>query len=582
MRKRYRLVIVLLVTGVCSLFLYPTVRWYFFTPRDEQALAQGSREQIRDYSRRTAVQDLEVLAEAARRGEAVPDGLEFLIDSAKRAYRGRTQPDTWDAAAVSRAFSRSDVLGLIEARYADRILRIKRFQQNAVQLGLDLSGGLSIVLQGDMDALNESFREQYQRAPSAEERDIIFSQTLEILNGRVDRFGLTEPVIRRQGPDQIYIEIPGAQDPELIRSIIMESGGLNFRLHDPEATQAFNIYHRSNPSVVPNPDGTLPVEDIVPDDVLIFGIYTRDRYGIDEFTGYTALKKEIALDGSHIQHVSADRDNQFNEPGVSFILDSEGGDIFYEFTSANQGNALAIVLDNRVKTIATINQPIRDSVRISGRFSIEEANNIATVLRSAALPVRLDVVSQQSIGPSLGADTITQGLYALLGGLGLVLVFMLLYYRSAGINAVVAQVLNIYLMFSILSAFNFTLTLPSIAGFILTIGMAVDSSVIIFERIKEELRLGKSRKAAVEAGFDKAFWTVMDANITTFIAALFLSQLGSGPIRGFAVCLSIGIFSSVFTALFVSRLIFDFGTDVVGAKKIKISWFIKDNMEASQ
>ena len=192
------------------------------------------------------------------------------------------------------------------------------------------------------------------------------------------------------------------------------------------------------------------------------------------------------------------------------------------------------------------------------------------------------MVSQQSIGPSLGADTITQGLYALLGGLGLVLLFMLLYYRTAGINAVVAQILNIYLMFSILSAFNFTLTLPSIAGFILTIGMAVDSSVIIFERIKEELRLGKSRKAAVEAGFDKAFWTVMDANITTFIAALFLSQLGSGPIRGFAVCLSIGIFSSVFTALFVSRLIFDFGTDVLGVKKMKISWFLKSNMEISQ
>jgi len=159
-----------------------------------------------------------------------------------------------------------------------------------------------------------------------------------------------------------------------------------------------------------------------------------------------------------------------------------------------------------------------------------------------------------------------------LGGVAAVLVFMLVYYRTAGINAIIAQLLNFYLMFSILSALNFTLTLPAIAGFILTIGMAVDASVIIFERMKEEMLLGKSRKAVVEAGFDKAFWAIMDSNITTFIAALFLSQLGSGPIKGFAVSLAIGVFSSVFTALFVSRLIFDFGTDVMHSKKLSVSW----------
>jgi preprotein translocase subunit SecD len=197
------------------------------------------------------------------------------------------------------------------------------------------------------------------------------------------------------------------------------------------------------------------------------------------------------------------------------------------------------------------------------------------MLRTAALPVELEVINQQSIGASMGEDTIRQGFYALLGGVIAVLVFMVLYYKTAGINAVMAQVLNFYIMFSVLSAFNFTLTLPSIAGFILTIGMAVDASVIIFERMKEELRDGKGRKAAIDAGFDKAFWAIMDSNITTFIAALFLSQLGSGPIKGFAVALAIGIFSSVFTALFVSRLIFDFSTDVLGSKKLSVSWRIK-------
>jgi preprotein translocase subunit SecD len=212
-------------------------------------------------------------------------------------------------------------------------------------------------------------------------------------------------------------------------------------------------------------------------------------------------------------------------------------------------------------------------------MSAEEAETLAVTLRTAALPVDLDVVNQQSIGPALGADMITQGLYALLGGLAAVMIFMLIFYKSAGINAVIAQLLNIYLMFSILSAFNFTLTLPSIAGFILTIGMAVDANVIIFERMKEELRLGKGRKAAVDSGFDKAFWAIMDSNITTFIAALFLSQLGTGPIQGFAVSLSIGVFSSVFTALFVSRLIFDFGTEVLGSKKLSVSWLIRDDPE---
>jgi preprotein translocase subunit SecD len=229
------------------------------------------------------------------------------------------------------------------------------------------------------------------------------------------------------------------------------------------------------------------------------------------------------------------------------------------------------VLDDKVKSQATIQSAIRESVRLTG-FGMDEANNIALTLRIAALPVELEVANQQSIGASMGEDTIQQGLYALLGGIAAVLIFMLLFYRGAGINAVVAQLLTFYIMFSVLSAFSFTLTLPSIAGFILTIGMATDASVIIFERMKEEMRLDKGRKAVLEAGFDKAFWTVMDSNITTFIAALFLSQLASGPIQGFAVTLAVGVFSSVFTALFVSRLIFDFGTDVMHSKKVSVTW----------
>jgi preprotein translocase subunit SecD len=385
-------------------------------------------------------------------------------------------------------------------------------------------------------------------------------------------------VIRRQGIDQIYVEIPGSADPERINDIIMGRGSLAFHMVDTDATDAFNSYYRLNPATTFDEDGNLLDPTIVPADVMILGVYIKDRYGLDEHDRnpdgslrYAALKREVGLDGNHIRSAVVERNNLDGKPEVTFMLDNEGAEIFYRLTSANVGKPMAIVLDDRVKSQATIQTAIRDAVRLTG-FGLDEANNIALTLRTAALPVELEVASQQSIGASMGEDTIRQGMYALLGGIALVFVFMLFWYKVSGINAVIAQLLNFYIMFSVLSAFSFPLTLPSIAGFILTIGMATDANVIIFERIKEELRLGKGRKAAIETGFDKAFWAIMDSNITTFIAALFLSQLGSGPIQGFAVTLSVGVFSSVFTALFVSRLIFDFGTDVLRSKKVSISW----------
>jgi preprotein translocase subunit SecD len=542
-------------------------------PKDRQALALGSREQIKMYASQVALRDLRTLILAARAGEGVPDPLSFLIPQAQKALKAaeRPVPAQWDAEAVITALgSRDNVLAAIETKYREDIFALKDLQQNAVQLGLDLSGGLSIVLQADMDAL----RERLGRDLTEEDRNDAVNRALEVLNNRIDRFGLTEPVIRRQGTDQIYVEIPGAADPERIGSIIMGRGGLTFHIVDAEATEAFYAYYNTRPDATFDGGGNLLNPTVIPSDTVVRGLYTKDQYGLDEFSRYTVIKREVGLDGNHIQSALVQRNSLNGQPEVTFILDSEGGEIFYQLTSANVGKVLAIVLDDRVKSQATIRQPIRESVQITG-FDMDEANNLALTLRTAALPVELEVVNQQAIGASLGEDTIRQGLYALMGGLAAVMIFMLFWYKGAGINAVVAQVLNLYLMGSILSAFNFTLTLPSIAGFILTIGMAVDANVIIFERIKEELRLGKSRKAAVDAGFDKAFWAIMDSNITTFIAALFLSQLGSGPIQGFAVSLAIGVFSSVFTALFVSRLIFDFGTDVLGQKKLSVSWRTK-------
>ncbi|MDR2535349.1 MAG: protein translocase subunit SecD [Treponema sp.] len=573
MSKRYRLFIILAMVGLCFIFLYPTIRWYYLIPKADQSLALGSREQIKHYSSQTAQADLQSLIEIAKSGGETPERLAPLVSSAKKQQKEAKLPvpPQWDASAVLSTFSeRQEAQEVVETAYRDKIFKLKNLQKNTVQLGLDLSGGLSIVLQADMEALKERLGRDLNEA----DREDAVNRALEVLNSRIDKFGLTEPVIRRQGSDQIYVEIPGTADPERINDIIMGKGSLAFHLVDDSAAAAFNAYYATHPTTTFDGNGNLADPTIVPSDVQILGVYTKDQYGLDEFVQYTAVKKEVGLDGNHIKNALVERNNLDGKPEVTFMLDTEGGEIFYRLTSANVGKRLAIVLDDKVKSQATIQTGIRDSVRLTG-FSAEEANNIALTLRTAALPVELEVITQQSIGPSLGSDTIRQGLYALIGGLVAVMIFMLIYYQGAGINAVVAQILNIYFMFSILSAFKFTLTLPSIAGFILTIGMAVDANVIVFERMKEELLLGKSRKAAIDAGFDKAFWAIMDSNITTFIAALFLSQLGSGPIQGFAVSLAIGVFSSVFTALFVSRLIFDFGTDVLGSKKLSISWRIK-------
>ena len=577
MSKRYRFIIVMVAIVLCFVFLLPSIRWYFWIPKHDQTRALGSREQIKTYASQTAQVELEGLITKARNGEAMPPELAFLTKDAKRIYKNAKQnaPENWDAKAVLSAFaSRQEALEAIESSHRDRIFSLKDLQKRAVQLGLDLSGGLSIILQADMDAL----REKLGRDMHDSDREDAVERALDVLNSRIDRFGLTEPVIRRQGADQIYVEIPGTADPERINDIIMGKGSLAFHIVDDEATQAFNNYYYANPAATFNALGELINPSIIPSDVVLRGVYIKDRYGLDEHRrnsqgspDYVAVKKEVGLDGNHIRSAEVNRSNIDGRPNVTFLLDSDGGEIFYKLTSANVNKLMAIVLDDRVKSQATIRSAIRESVQLEG-FGAEEANNIAIMLRTAALPVELEVVNQQSIGATLGADTINQGLYALLGGIAAVLLFMLVYYKVAGINAVIAQLLNFYFMFSVLSAFNFTLTLPSIAGFILTIGMATDANVIIFERMKEELRAGKGRKAAVDLGFEKAFWAIMDSNITTFIAALFLSQLGSGPIRGFAVTLSIGVFSSVFTALFVSRLIFDFGTDVLHSKNVSISW----------
>lgn len=575
MSKTKRFLVVLAVLAIAFAFLLPSIRWYALTPPEDQALALGSREQIRDYAWRMARADLAEVEKLVTSNPDAPlsDRYGPMIKRAKGIYKelGMDQPSVWSAKAFLAAFdNRTDAIAELEDYYREHVLSLKNLHGSAVQLGLDLSGGMSVIIRADLDALEA----KVGKALSPAERDDAVERAVEVLNNRIDKFGLTEPVIRRQGDDQIYVEIPGAADPERINGIILGRGRLAFHIVDDAATAALAGYLETNPLGI---DDSFNVADasIVPQGMMVRKYYVKDEYGLDEWTGnYMVITAEPGLDGNHIESATVSSDPITGQPEVVFNLDKEGGDIFYALTSANVDKTMAVVLDDRVRSGARISGPIQANVKITG-FDAEEASNLALILRSAALPVELVVESQQAIGASLGEDSILEGRNAVVIGLLAVFGFMLVYYKGAGINAAIAQVLNLFLMFSILSAFNLTLTLPSIAGFVLTMGMAVDANVIIFERMKEELRDGKGRKAAVEQGFSKAFWAIMDSNITTILAALFLSQLGTGPIQGFAVSLAIGNMSSLFTSLFVSRLIFDFGTDVMKSKVLSVSWRVR-------
>ena len=577
MNKRSRFLLILVVLGVCFAFLWPSISWYMRTPKELQNLALGSLEKIKDYSNVQAsadVQELKVLARS-NPNAALPEKFQWLEKSAAKNYKdaGESVPSPLSVRSALESYtSEAALLAAVEGRYRDEILKAKRLYNNSVKLGLDLSGGMSVIVKADLDAALAQAGDTV--ADPAVFREEAMAQAIETLTSRIDRFGLTEPVIRRQGEDRIYIEMPGAAETDRINSIIMGKGILNFRLVDTVATNSFMAYYNANPASTFNAAGELINPGIIPADCEVMGLYQKDSYGLDERIGYLVVKKEIALDGKHIK--SADVGSDYTgRPQVNFVLDGEGTTIFGDFTTANVNESLAIVSDDKIKSYARINEPITGGqVALSG-FGIDEVENIRKVLQTAWLSVPLEVESQQVVGASLGDQAISQGVNALLYGLLSVMVFMLLWYKGAGINAVVAQVLNLYIMFSVLSAFNLTLTLPSIAGMILTIGMAVDANVIIFERIKEERLLGKSRAASIAAGFSNAFWAIMDSNITTFIAAMFLSQLGTGPIQGFAVSLSIGVVSSVFTALVVSRLMFDVGTDLMKKQGISISWRVK-------
>ena len=376
-------------------------------------------------------------------------------------------------------------------------------------------------------------REQIER--------LAVDQALETIRNRIDQFGVAEPDIRRQGTKRILIQLPGIKDTQRAKDLIGKTALLEFKLVDD--TQSLDSALKGN---------------VPPGRQVLYQVDEDPETQRTTKTPYL-LKKRTLLTGAYLTDARVQIDNQFNEPYVSINFDKKGARIFERITADNVNRRLAIVLDNNVYSAPVIQEKIAGGqARITGRFSTEEARDLAIVLRAGALPAPVNILEERTVGPSLGADSIRKGLMSMcIGGL-LVIIFMVIYYRAAGLIADMALFLNILLIAAGLAAFQATLTLPGIAGIILTIGMAVDANVIIFERIREEIALGRTPRASIDAGYDRATLTILDANVTTLIAAVVLFQFGTGPIQGFAVTLSLGVIASMFTALILSRMIFDY------------------------
>ncbi|MBU0600685.1 MAG: protein translocase subunit SecD [bacterium] len=394
-----------------------------------------------------------------------------------------------------------------------------------IKLGLDLQGGVHLVLEVDKDYL-----------PEGTELGDAVDRALEIIRNRVDEFGVSEPIIQKQGKEKILVQLPGIKDIERAINLIGKTALLKFKLVNEDnleeaiggkAFEGYELLYQENENKRKAPL-LLKVEP--------------------ELTGANLVEAQVKFDP-----------NMFNRPYIAIELDEEGANKFAEITGTNLNKRLAIVLDDKIKSAPVIKSKISDGKAvIEGDFTLEEARDLAMVLRAGSLPAPIKIIEKRVVGPTLGEDSIKKGISAVLIGLVIIIIFMLAYYKLSGLVASLTLLVNLVIIFALISLFKATLTLPGIAGIALTIGMAVDANIIIYERIKEELRLNRTIRASIDTGYQRAFSAIFDSNLTTLIIGFVLFVFGRGPIKGFGVTLSIGIITTMFTAVYMSKVIFDF------------------------
>lgn len=503
----------------------------------------------------------------------------------------------------------------VEKMWVEETLMARPFK-----LGLDLQGGMNLVLEGDFEQLKEQIQNQYspeyiedlekriteekdsekKKSLEAERRQIDealdFSKerikadtegALEIIRSRIDKTGVSEPLIRLQDDDRIEISLPGVASPEQAKKVIASTAKVEYHLGEPkgsnytakadpyfeEFTKLETDFQRKQFIKEVEKKIGLPVNL----GIYVFEAKTKDGGNKLQPAYFKVLEKEVSLKGDSMsRNVYSSFDPEDTPPQylVEFELTSEGREKFAKLTTDNKGRELAILIDGVIRSHPSINEPITGGrARISGNFTQAESRDLAIIIREGALPVKMNIVEERSVGPSLGQESIENGVSAILFGLVAIVIYMILYYHFFGLIANLALVLNLLFMSALFALMDFTITLPGLAGVVLTLGMAVDANVIVYERIREELSKGKKMITAVALGFENATRTVLDANLTTLIAAIILSsKLGAGPIKGFGVTLFVGILSTLFTVLFINRsLIFALVADF-GMRNLSIGW----------
>jgi preprotein translocase subunit SecD len=369
-------------------------------------------------------------------------------------------------------------------------------------------------------------------------------QARQTIERRVNELGVTEPSIAQQGADQILVQLPGVTDVERAKEIIGSTGKLELKLVEQGPAASKDDLLRATGGVAPQ------------DMEVVSGAPEPGAGGAVGGTSFYLVRRVAAVTGNDLRSARVELDEN-NQPAVGFTLNPNGAKAFAKVSGENIGRHLAIVLDNMVQSAPRLESRITDAARIHGSFTQEEAQNLSLILRSGALPATLTYLQERTIGPSLGADSIRSGVLASIIGLVSISIFMLIYYKLSGVNAIVALIFNLVILLGLMAYVGAVMTLPGIAGFVLTMGIGVDSNVLIFERIKEELEAQHGVRASINAGFNRVFWTLVDTHTAALISAAFLFQFGTGPIRGFAVTLFFGLASNLFTSIFVSKTLFE-------------------------
>ncbi len=554
-------------------------------------------------------------------------------------YTGKPSPDNPNAYLIDGNF--------IQAAFLNELSRInnvdpenikvrplwveEKMKARPFKLGLDLQGGMNLLMEADFAKLQKQldarFPAEYvaslhtkisEATGENEKKNLEFelqqiedarnftpekkkeyvSGALEIIRSRIDKTGVSDPLIRLQGDDKVEISLPGVASPQHAKKLISSTARVEYHLSEKPAaggagkyTQLALPYFAEYAKLQSDALRENFIKEVEGKIGLPYqlGIYVYwDRDPNDERRKlvpqrFMVLEREIALSGDAITpNTYVGFDSERLQQTVNFSLTPEGTKKFGDITTENRGRQLAILIDDKIRSAPTINDPILNgSAMIHGSFTQQEAKDLALIIKEGALPVPMMIVEERSVGPSLGYESISKGLKAITLGLILVAVFMLLYYHIAGIVAVIALVLNLLFMSAILALMDFTITLPGLAGVVLTLGMIVDANVIIYERIREEIARGKSFRLAITQGFERATWTILDSNLTTMLAAIVLSNFGVGPIKGFAVTLFIGILTSLFTSLYVTKTLFYSITYDFNVKSFSLGWLKKNREEAA-